>query len=100
VPAGIADIDPACLHDLFRCAQEAITNAVKHASARNVWVTAVCEPEVVRLSVRDDGRGAKNLAVGHGLSGMRQRVASWGGGSEFHSPAHAGFAVELWVPRR
>ena len=43
--------------ELLRIAQEAITNARKHASARNLWVDCWTDPPFVSLSVRDDGRG-------------------------------------------
>lgn len=96
VPEVFAQQTP-CATDLFRCAQEAITNALKHAHAANVWVRATTSETQLRLSIRDDGAGAAHIAIGHGLRGMRQRVTQHGGGVEFASDN--GFAVELWVPR-
>ena len=50
-------LSPAVEAELLRIAQEAITNARKHASARNLWVDCWTDPPQVSLTVRDDGRG-------------------------------------------
>jgi signal transduction histidine kinase len=62
--------------ELLRIAQEAITNARKHAEASNLWVTLVVDPPSALLRVEDDGRG---LGVGRhdsfGLQIMRERAS-------------------------
>ena len=62
--------------ELLRIAQEAITNARKHAAATNLWVTLVVDPPSALLRVEDDGRG---LGTGRhdsfGLSIMRERAS-------------------------
>jgi signal transduction histidine kinase len=45
--------------ELFRIAQEAITNARKHSEARNLWVDCRVQPPFARIQVRDDGRGLR-----------------------------------------
>ena len=50
--------DPERAHVLLRCAQEAITNAVRHAGARNLWLSARRQGSDVVLQIRDDGRGS------------------------------------------
>ena len=92
--------DPAHAHALVRCAEEAVTNAVKHAAARNVWIEARREPDRLELSVRDDGRGAGALAAGNGLTGMRERVAELGGVVELRTAPGAGFELRVVVPLR
>lgn len=70
---------------LYRVAQEALANCVKHARASHVWVTLQREANMVRLRVIDDGQGWNSLAEstdrGHhlGLLGMRERLRPWGG---------------------
>jgi signal transduction histidine kinase/ligand-binding sensor domain-containing protein len=64
--------------NLFRVAQEAVTNALKHAVARRIDITLEYGPEAVRLSVRDDGCGydpeEEETSGGVGLVGMRERA--------------------------
>jgi signal transduction histidine kinase len=90
--------DPERTHALFRCVQEAITNSVKHAEARNIWVTVRSGGEGVEIRVRDDGRGARNLLEGNGLSGIRHRVAHLGGVANFTSAEGRGFELHLTAP--
>ena len=64
----------------YRIVQEALTNALKHARAAHAQVTVRYKPGALELEVRDDGAGIANGAgSGHGLVGMRERVALWGG---------------------
>ena len=66
---------------LYRIIQEALTNAVKHAGASRVAVTAREADGALQLSVTDDGRGFDTAApgAGFGLAGMRERVLLLGG---------------------
>jgi two-component system sensor histidine kinase UhpB len=59
---------------LLRCAQEALTNARKHAGARQVAI----ELGTDRLAIRDDGRGIGGAPAGFGLQSMRARCAARG----------------------
>ncbi len=65
----------------FRIVQEALTNVVKHAGAGRAVVEVRDDPGELRLEVRDDGDGPAGRAGagGHGLVGMRERVALYGG---------------------
>jgi signal transduction histidine kinase len=72
--------------DLLRVAQEAVTNASKHARARNVALALRYDPAGVELRVRDDGRGfrpdrgaGRADGGGFGLTAMRERVERHGG---------------------
>ncbi|HEX2224008.1 MAG TPA: sensor histidine kinase [Thermoanaerobaculia bacterium] len=95
---GVEVQDPAQAHILFRCVQEAITNAVRHARARNLWIVLAPEAEGVALRVRDDGDGVPEVRPGNGLTGMRERVEESGGRLEVESRPGAGFALTAWVP--
>ncbi len=85
-------------HGLFRCVQEAITNSVKHAAARNVWVELAQTPAAIEVRVRDDGQGSAAVVEGNGLAGIRARMAELGGRAEFRPLAGAGFEVALSAP--
>jgi len=65
----------------YRVVQESLTNVVKHAHAGRVDVRLRWADDALRLEVRDDGRGGTGRipAGGHGLIGMRERVAACGG---------------------
>lgn len=68
---------------LLRIAQEAITNATKHGAARHITIGLVYQPDLTRLTVRDDGRGFDPTATAapgthFGLLGMRERAAKIG----------------------
>jgi signal transduction histidine kinase len=86
---------------LLRIAQEAVTNALKHASARRIGVKLHREARKLYLRVVDDGRGfdqkdAFSTRGGHfGLIGMRERAERMGG--ELRLASHPGEGTELEV---
>ncbi len=86
----------------YRIVQEALTNAIKHAGPANAHVTVRYRPDALELEVTDDGAGVSNghrNGVGHGLVGMRERTALYGG--ELHVGPRgdgAGFAVCVRLP--
>lgn len=84
----------------YRLVQEGLTNVIKHAGPASATVTVHCEPTEVRVEVTDDGRGAAaiNGAAGHGLRGMRERVAVWGGTFEAGPQAGGGFRIVACLP--
>ena len=88
---------------LYRIAQEALTNVVKHAEASRVRVTLACRPAAVELVVADDGRGFDAAQVapdGFGLQGMRERAAQIGATLHITSQRHTGTRVAVaWRPR-
>jgi signal transduction histidine kinase len=92
--------DPAQAHAVFRCVQEAITNAVRHAGARNVWIGVALEGERLELRIRDDGGGASELVPGNGLGGMRERFEDAGGGLEIAADPGQGVRLRGWFPIR
>ena len=78
--------------ELFRIAQEALTNVRKHAHAREVQVSLHRRGSNVVLSVRDDGHGfePRQATDGHGLVGMRERAKLLGGRLTVSSVSSAG----------
>jgi len=86
---------------LYRIAQEAITNALKHGRAGGITLRLTGEPGVVRLTVSDDGVGIRPPAergAGMGLRIMAHRAAVMGGTFEVWGGAHGGTTVECRMP--
>ncbi len=87
--------------NLLRVAQEALTNALKHARAGTIAVELDYAPAGARLRVRDDGTGfADSPTRGLGLIGMRERAQRIGGELTIASEPGAGTEVILSVPAR
>ena len=82
----------------FRIVQEAITNAVRHASARNLWLSAHNDGRQVVMQVRDDGAGAEQLVPGIGLQGLRERLRQCGGRLEIATGRGQGFRLTMTLP--
>jgi signal transduction histidine kinase len=94
-------VGPEQAHALVRCAQEAVTNAVKHSEAANLWLQVRPDGEGVRLLARNDGSArASASSPGSGLLGMRERVEALGGRLAVRSGAGFGFTVDAWLPLR
>jgi signal transduction histidine kinase len=86
---------------LFRIAQEALNNVVKHAHAKNVHIEISTEANAVVLTVRDDGEGfdASGAPRGRwGMTTMRERAEAAGGSFELQSKPGAGTVVRARVP--
>ena len=90
--------DSSLAHALYRGVQEIITNSIKHARARNLWITLRRDDRGVRLEARDDGQGAAAYTMGNGLRGMRERVEQAGGRISVMTQPGAGFTVDIWTP--
>lgn len=90
--------DPALAHMLLRLVQEIMTNTIKHAEATNLWIELVRDAEAVQIVARDDGRGTERLRLGHGLNGIRERLAERNGRVEIDSAVTNGFRIRAWVP--
>ena len=86
----------------YRIAQEALTNVVKHAGTDQARVQIVYRKGEVEIEVTDDGVGRSAAAVtgGHGLVGMRERVALYGGDFAAGPRPVGGFRVWARLPAR
>ncbi|HEY9156244.1 MAG TPA: hypothetical protein VIM69_14015, partial [Opitutaceae bacterium] len=86
-------------HALFRAGQEGLTNVRKHACAQNAILRVdFREPDRVRLSVIDDGKGGAMGWGGHGLVGLRQRVGEFGGSMSAGNLPAGGFCLQIEIP--
>jgi signal transduction histidine kinase len=83
---------------IYRIVQEALTNTLKHAGPVATRVCLSYGDHGVELSVIDDGRVAPTPGMGHGLIGMRERVALYGGRLEAGTVPDGGFAVWVTLP--
>lgn len=93
-----APLDEASALTIVRCAQEVLTNTLRHAGAEHLSITVVVDEAEVRLDARDDGRGAGQLVPGNGLNGIRERVEQLGGEVALQTAAGRGFAVVARMP--
>ena len=95
-------IDPAGNTALFRVAQEALTNVMKHAEATKATVRLSYLPSVVMLQVEDDGCGfdvrAQKERPAWGLLGMEERAALLGGYLAIQSQPGHGARIEMMIP--
>jgi signal transduction histidine kinase len=85
----------------YRIVQEALTNALKHAHASSAHVNVRYVADALELQVVDDGRGAASVngeTGGHGLIGMRERVALFGGELTASARAGRGYEVRARLP--
>jgi signal transduction histidine kinase len=86
---------------VYRIVQEAVTNVVKHAAPAACRATVTVLPTEVRVEVTDDGRRPVSTdGHGHGLIGMRERVALHGGEFRAGPRSDGGFAVAARLPYR
>jgi signal transduction histidine kinase len=83
--------------------QEGLTNALKHADGAHVAVHIGYAPQALTLEVTDDGSGRTQDDVpsgGHGLVGIQERVALYGGELEAGQAADGGFRLRVLLPTR
>jgi signal transduction histidine kinase len=100
VPATLPPDVTLCL---FRVAQEALQNAVKHSGARNIAMHVRGSPEHVALAIVDDGAGfdvKRAWGDGLGLLSMKERVEAAGGRFELHTAPETGTRISVTVPLR
>jgi signal transduction histidine kinase len=100
MPPDAADLPPGVELAAYRIVQEALTNARKHAGATRATVRLAVERGVLCVAVADDGTGPADGAAagGHGLIGMRERVAVYGGSLHVGPDPGGGCRVTATLP--
>ena len=102
VAANLSGLSPGLGVALYRIAQEAVTNAVRHArDATRITVQVADEDEQVRLTVRDDGaaNGTGHTPPGYGLVGMSERASLLGGSLQAGPDPDGGWTVNALLPK-
>lgn len=99
---GGEPLPPDAAIALYRIVQEALTNVVKYAKAKNVTVDLVRSAGGVSLSFRDDGVGLPESApanrLSHGIAGMRQRVRALHGEFSIKGSPGKGTTIDVHLP--
>lgn len=103
--AAVASLPLRVEAELYRIAQEALTNVLRHAAATEVLITLRVDPRGITLAIRDDGAGFVPAAVrretsagGFGLTGMRERARLLGGQLRIASRLEHGTTVRALLP--
>jgi signal transduction histidine kinase len=95
------NVPPGVDLSAYRVVQEALTNVIKHAGQGvSACVSVGCHPDELCIEVVDNGRGASvpSSPAGHGLMGMRERVAVWGGELTAGPRPGGGYRVRARIP--
>jgi signal transduction histidine kinase len=96
---GEAEVPEAVGLSAYRIVQEALTNVVKHAAPASCRVQVIVDPATVQIEVTDDGRrAAAPGGGGHGLVGIRERAAVYGGAFAAGPCPDGGFRLSVELP--
>jgi signal transduction histidine kinase len=87
-------------HVLLRCAQETLTNTIRHARADNLWWRFAVDEQSKELvfESRNDGIGVEGFTAGNGLTGMQERIREVGGNMQVKTAPGRGFSLRVWIP--
>ena len=102
IPDSEPKFNPDAAIGVFRIAQEALTNILKHAEAKSADLVIGIESDVFLLRVSDDGKGIPpnrlQTITSHGLASMRHRINALGGSWEVRSPGSGGTIMTAQIP--
>src|SRR5882724_5772989 len=102
IPESEPKFNPDAAIGVFRIAQEALTNILKHAEAKSADLVIGMDRETFFLRVSDDGKGIPpnrlQTITSHGLASMRHRITALGGSWEVRSPSTGGTIVTAVIP--
>lgn len=100
VERGLRVDDLAQAEAILRCAQEAITNALRHGRASRIRVRCRHDADGITLQVENDGVAPERIVPGNGLAGMRERIEALGGELDIQPLAPRGLRVVARLPAR
>jgi len=102
IPESEPKFSPDAAIGVFRIAQEAMTNILKHAEAKSADLAIGIDGSALFLRVSDDGKGISTSRLptdtSHGLASMRHRIAALGGTWDVRSPKTGGTVVTASIP--
>ncbi|MBW3085007.1 Sensor histidine kinase LiaS [Austwickia sp. TVS 96-490-7B] len=96
-PHPLPEVPEGVLATAYFFATEALTNIAKHAPEASASVLLTADTHL-RVSVVDDGPGGAQIIAGHGLAGMRERLAAFGGSLEVTSPVGGPTQIAAQAP--
>jgi signal transduction histidine kinase len=104
IPEAELRFTPDAAIGVFRVAQEALTNILKHAEAKSADLAIDIQQDLFVMRISDDGRGMFPARLptlpSHGLASMRHRIAALGGIWELSAPPSGGTTVTARIPLR
>lgn len=103
LPEPLPHLEPQVELAAVRIAQEALTNAMRHAAARRAVVTLCCDADGVVVDIDDDGTSgapSDRRRDGTGLVGMQERAAACGGRLSIGTSPLGGWRIRAWLPAR
>jgi signal transduction histidine kinase len=92
------ELSPGLDVSAYRIVQESLTNVLRHAEATAASVVVAYTGTALELTIADDGHGTPNGAGGHGIAGLRERVALFGGELDAGARDGGGFTVRARLP--
>jgi signal transduction histidine kinase len=99
VEGAVVELPPGIDVTAYRIVQEGLTNALKHAGPAHARVVVRYGDDMLELEVLDDGTGSANGGgSGHGLAGIKERVAVYGGDLESGRRPEGGFSLKARLP--
>ena len=102
IPEGELNLTSAQSTTLYRVCQEALTNVMKYAKAKQVTITLTSEGSLGKLIITDDGVGLaatkQHRSMSHGLLGMRERMVALGGTFDIRGEAGCGTRLTASFP--
>jgi hypothetical protein len=102
IPEAELKLSPDAAIGVFRIAQEALTNILKHSEAKSADLYLTIEGETFTLRISDDGKGIPNArlanSMSHGLASMRHRIAGLGGVWDIACPESGGTVITARIP--
>jgi signal transduction histidine kinase len=85
-------------HALLRCAQEGVSNAIRHGNPSRIVMTLVQTETDTTMTIDDDGHGQASPVRGNGLLGLQERLQPLGGTIDFSRRDHHGYQLAIWMP--
>jgi signal transduction histidine kinase len=102
IPESELKFSPDAAIGVFRIAQEALTNILKHSEAKSADLSITIGGDTLTLQISDDGKGISSArlenSTTHGLASMRHRIGGLGGTWEVGSPPSGGTIVTARIP--
>jgi signal transduction histidine kinase len=98
IAAGVRVTDPAVAETVLRLAQEALTNAARHAGAERVWLRIDNGEPGLHIDIHDDGQCGVTIREGNGIAGMRERLSLLDGALEVGRTPHGGLHLSARLP--